>query len=99
MTKMKQGWECPRCGAVMSPRIDCCVNCRGGIKQRKSKPKEIENVFQPIPLAVFRGYTKIGTIYPKGETVNGVKLTENTAIPTKDKYAREVRKSMKEIWG
>ena len=24
-----KGWECPKCGAVMSPTTDCCVNCRG----------------------------------------------------------------------
>ena len=28
---MQQGWECPKCGAVMSPHTDCCVNCRGNI--------------------------------------------------------------------
>lgn len=26
---MQQGWECPKCGAVMSPHTDCCINCRG----------------------------------------------------------------------
>lgn len=26
---LQQGWECPKCGAVMSPHTDCCVNCRG----------------------------------------------------------------------
>lgn len=26
---MQQGWECPKCGAVMSPHTDRCVNCRG----------------------------------------------------------------------
>jgi hypothetical protein len=26
---MQQGWECPKCGAVMSPHTACCVNCRG----------------------------------------------------------------------
>ena len=26
---MQQGWECPKCGAVMAPHISCCVNCRG----------------------------------------------------------------------
>ena len=26
---MQQGWECPKCGAVMSPITACCVNCRG----------------------------------------------------------------------
>jgi hypothetical protein len=26
---MQQGWECPKCRAVMSPSTSCCVNCRG----------------------------------------------------------------------
>jgi hypothetical protein len=25
----EKGWECPKCGAVMSPFTSCCVNCRG----------------------------------------------------------------------
>ena len=24
-----QGWECPKCGAVMSPTTTVCVNCKG----------------------------------------------------------------------
>lgn len=28
-TLIQQGWECPKCGAVMAPRVDVCVNCRG----------------------------------------------------------------------
>ena len=24
-----KGWECPKCGAVMSPTTSVCVNCRG----------------------------------------------------------------------
>lgn len=26
---MQQGWECPKCGAVMSPTTCSCINCRG----------------------------------------------------------------------
>lgn len=26
---LQQGWECPKCGAVMSPSTSVCVNCRG----------------------------------------------------------------------
>lgn len=25
----ENGWECPKCGAVMSPTTSVCVNCRG----------------------------------------------------------------------
>lgn len=25
----EKGWECPKCGAVMSPNTSCCVNCTG----------------------------------------------------------------------
>lgn len=28
---LQQGWECPKCGAVMGPHVDVCVNCRGSI--------------------------------------------------------------------
>ena len=27
-----QGWECPKCGAVMSPHRDVCINCTGKYK-------------------------------------------------------------------
>lgn len=26
---LQKGWECPKCGAVMSPTTSLCVNCRG----------------------------------------------------------------------
>ena len=26
---VQQGWECPKCGAVMAPWQNCCVNCGG----------------------------------------------------------------------
>lgn len=29
MNLFEKGWECPKCGAVMSPITSCCVNCRG----------------------------------------------------------------------
>ena len=27
-----QGWECPKCGAVMSPTTSVCVNCNGRVE-------------------------------------------------------------------
>ena len=29
VTWIEKGWECPKCGAVMSPTTSCCVNCTG----------------------------------------------------------------------
>ena len=29
MNLFDRGWECPKCGAVMSPTTSVCVNCRG----------------------------------------------------------------------
>lgn len=26
---LQKGWECPKCGAVMSPFTKVCINCRG----------------------------------------------------------------------
>ena len=26
---IERGWECPKCGAVMAPHINVCVNCKG----------------------------------------------------------------------
>lgn len=23
------GWECPKCGAVMAPHMNVCINCKG----------------------------------------------------------------------
>lgn len=35
---MSRGWECPKCGAVMSPYKDVCVNCIGEILNIFSGP-------------------------------------------------------------
>lgn len=29
MNFLDKGWECPKCGAVMSPTTSRCMNCRG----------------------------------------------------------------------
>ena len=27
--EIRYGWECPKCGAVMAPHMDVCINCSG----------------------------------------------------------------------
>ena len=50
---MQQGWECPKCGAVMSPHTDCCVNCRGnkggGIPTTITNPIEVDTQYTGYP--------------------------------------------------
>jgi uncharacterized OB-fold protein len=29
MNLLEKGWECPKCGAVMSPTKSVCINCTG----------------------------------------------------------------------
>jgi len=29
LPSVPQGWECPKCGAVMNPNREVCVNCTG----------------------------------------------------------------------
>jgi hypothetical protein len=50
---MQQGWECPKCGAVMSPTTACCVNCRGnkdgGMPTTITNPAEIDTQYTGYP--------------------------------------------------
>jgi hypothetical protein len=50
---LQQGWECPKCGAVMSPTTACCVNCRGnkggGIPTTITNPAEIDTQYTGYP--------------------------------------------------
>ena len=50
---MQQGWECPKCGAVMAPHVDCCVNCRGnkggGVPTTITNPTEINTDWTGYP--------------------------------------------------
>ena len=50
---MNQGWECPKCGAVMSPTTSCCVNCRGnkggGIPTTITNPIEVDTQYTGYP--------------------------------------------------
>jgi hypothetical protein len=49
MNLFDKGWECPKCGAVMSPTTSCCVNCRGygEVQINTNFTKYIENA--PFP--------------------------------------------------
>ena len=55
----------------------------------------MENVFKPIPMAVFHGYKKIGTIYPEGWTYEGMVLKEAIAVPTDQKYMKKLQKELR----
>lgn len=47
-----------------------------------------EDVFQPIPMAVWKGYKKLGTIYPKGWNGN----PEVRYEPVESKYLKHLEK-------
>ena len=55
----------------------------------------MENVFKPIPMAVFYGYKKIGTIYPEGWTYEGQVLKDARAVPIEPKYMRKLQKELR----
>lgn len=42
---VEKGWQCPVCGAVMSPRERVCVNCKGNANIGISIP----NITTPAP--------------------------------------------------
>ena len=94
MTKMKQGWECPKCGAVMSPYINHCVNCSGRSKQSNNKPKEVANVFQHIPL---KGDGK--TYIPAGCSINGVQFPNGAVLPYPPKKGYSQNSVLWRIYG
>ena len=54
-----------------------------------------QDIFKPIPMAVWQGYTKLGVIYPKGWVYNGEVLTEELAVPAKPKHTKKLLKHMK----
>lgn len=51
MTQIDKGWECPKCGAVMSPTTSVCVNCRGVSNSSATTPLNgffIDNVINTL---------------------------------------------------
>lgn len=54
--------------------------------------KITQDVFQPIPMAVWQGYTKLGVIYPKGWFYKGRELEEDLCEATKPKYMKRLLK-------
>jgi hypothetical protein len=43
MDLLQKGWECPKCGAVMSPTTKVCVNCRGKTQSVSNIPNISNN--------------------------------------------------------
>lgn len=41
-----QGWECPKCGAVMSPTTSVCVNCNGQAQVTVGTATNISSLFK-----------------------------------------------------
>lgn len=46
MDLFAKGWECPKCGAVMSPTTSVCVNCRGNVVTNKVTAESAISAFQ-----------------------------------------------------
>lgn len=61
-------------------KMRCCKYCKKNNTINKSA--ERENVFQRVPMAVFKGYKKAGTIYPKGWKYNGTILEQDVFVKT-----------------
>lgn len=94
MSKIRQGWECPKCGAVMAPHISCCVSHSGINKQNNNKSYEVEKVFQPIPL---KGNNK--TYIPAGYSINGIKFPNSVILPYLPKKGYSRNPILRQIYG
>lgn len=57
--------------------------------------KITQDVFQPIPMTVWQGYTKLGVIYPKGWIYKGKELESDFCEATKPKYVKKLLKHYK----
>lgn len=44
-----QGWQCPVCGAVMSPLTLSCINCKGHLPYYPSYPQWPSTPYTPYP--------------------------------------------------
>jgi len=74
---MKEGWECPKCGAVMAPDEKVCVNCKGNVVPMPSYPlcPCYPVVYPAVPVVIY------GTGVPNVEWVTKYTITGGTSAP------------------
>lgn len=47
--KIRQGWQCPKCGAILSPDQGCCPFCIHCVITC-----EMEKIFKDVGLSIFK---------------------------------------------
>ena len=74
---MQQGWECPKCGAVMAPHVDCCVNCRGnkGDNTATTIGAAIDDNFKVVPQSTTGDGDDMLRNRKKPQKNNGIDIT------------------------
>lgn len=93
---MQQGWECPKCGAVMSPTTACCVNCRGnkggGIATSITDGNPINRIEEEgyLPTSICSTGPSESVVY--GSYAVGANPEQKYSVEIMDKYYMEMHK-------
>lgn len=87
---MDKGWECPKCGAVMSPTTSVCVNCRGN-HHNISNEKDLQ---EELKKYLGQHYDCINTgDYPEGHyvttSISSQKQDDETCLYNKYEASRK----------